>query len=112
MYGPFLGVSEKLFQSLNKHVQGVDVTIDLQANSNVFKLTKPTDDVGGGGVMGEISSTMKVLDLEEQQGKKIYLSLSEYPPQCCRERRPLLIKKSCSLCTKLYKNILNFSLGQ
>ena len=50
MYGPFLGVSEKLFQSLNKHVQGVDVTIDLQANSNVFKFTKPTDDVGGGGV--------------------------------------------------------------
>ena len=34
---------------------------------------------------------MKVPELEEQQGRNIYFSI--YLQPCCRERRPVLIKK-------------------
>ena len=56
---------------------------------------------------------MKVPDLEAQHGSNIYLSLSEYlsTTRGYRERRLLLMKKSCSLCTNQW-HVLNFSLGQ
>ena len=40
---------------------------------------------------------MKVSDLEEQQGRNIYLSLSKYLSPCCREQRPLFKKMLLTL---------------
>ena len=54
-------------------------------------------------------------DFDEQQGRNIYLSLSKFlSTTICCERRPLLLKKSCSLCTeqwKVLKNMENHVLG-
>ena len=56
---------------------------------------------------------MKVPDLEAQHGSNIYLSLSEYlsTTRGYRERRLLLMKKSCSLCTNQW-HVLNSSSSQ
>ena len=40
---------------------------------------------------------MKLPDLEEQQGRNIYLSLSKYLSPCCREQRPLFKKMLLTL---------------